>query len=407
MPDLVAAGLARHRAIAVDFARHGSPIVAIGLDEPVDRLVAGPMLGMEPGVDHQPACAEAGRLEIAELAHRIVGIDAKLVGQLLGIERPAFAIGVERQHRADQRHAVGIVALPDVAGNSLMITKSWKREFRPFGGAAQIDIILARHLAVDRSGGGIAARCSRLDRRRHALDHQLARNHRRKCLRQARADIRNPPVQIGQQLLASGRGVGIELGRILAERRHPFADRAAGHALLGHDRFHAGLDRLHLLLAELMDLVRRAGGRGPGLQCPGVIGIAVLEVPHAGIGRGGRTMLLQLVELAPQPRETLLAIDCSTRSTNLSSEAPLRPVFSERRDDRRLVRPLTSSGADDFDCFVESEVRRDHADCAVMLQPLGLAVDVPSIGVHSIGKCECVLGIRYRMATFKKSGRST
>src|SRR4030095_4830476 len=60
MPDLVAAGLAGHRAIAVDLARHGSPIVAVGLDEPVDGLVAGPALGVEPGVAHQPACPEAG-----------------------------------------------------------------------------------------------------------------------------------------------------------------------------------------------------------------------------------------------------------------------------------------------------------------------------------------------------------
>ena len=73
-----------------------------------------------PDVDHQAAAAEGDRLEVAEAADREVVIDAELVDQLLGIERPAFGISVEREQGADQRQLVGIFALPDVAGNRLV-----------------------------------------------------------------------------------------------------------------------------------------------------------------------------------------------------------------------------------------------------------------------------------------------
>ena len=119
--DLVAAGLAGPAAIAVDFARDFLGLRAVVVDEEADALLAGPALGVEAGVDDQAARAEGDALEIAEAARREVVIDAKLVGQLLGIERPAFGIGVERQQGADQRQLVGIFALPDVARDRLVV----------------------------------------------------------------------------------------------------------------------------------------------------------------------------------------------------------------------------------------------------------------------------------------------
>ena len=88
-------------------------------------------------------------------------------------------------------------------------------------------------------------------------------------------------------------------------------------------------------------------------------------------------MLLQFLHLALERRKTLVAIDCVTRSTSLSSDSPASVSFlREGRDDRRLLRLFGRAAADDPDRLVEREVGRDDADPAVVLQPLGLAVDV-------------------------------
>src|SRR3546814_8885391 len=100
MAHLVAAGLAGPGAISVDLALYFLDRRAVGGREPLDSVVAGPPLGVEPRVDDQPAGAERHGLEIAEPSQRIAFVDAELVGELLGIERPAFRIGVEGEQRA-------------------------------------------------------------------------------------------------------------------------------------------------------------------------------------------------------------------------------------------------------------------------------------------------------------------
>src|SRR3546814_3576083 len=121
MAHLVAAGLAGPGAISVDLALYFLDRRAVGGREPLDSVVAGPPLGVEPRVDDQPAGAERHGLEIAEPSQRIAFVDAELVGELLGIERPAFRIGVEGEQRADERQVVCIFALPDMAWDALMI----------------------------------------------------------------------------------------------------------------------------------------------------------------------------------------------------------------------------------------------------------------------------------------------
>jgi hypothetical protein len=58
---------------------------------------------VQSGVDDQPAGAERDRLQIAQAAERIVVVDAELVRELLGVQRPAFRVRVEREQRARQR----------------------------------------------------------------------------------------------------------------------------------------------------------------------------------------------------------------------------------------------------------------------------------------------------------------
>ncbi len=66
VPDLVAARLAGPRAIAVDFARHFLRVRSVHVDEELHALLARPALGVDAGVDDQPAGAEGDRLQIAE-----------------------------------------------------------------------------------------------------------------------------------------------------------------------------------------------------------------------------------------------------------------------------------------------------------------------------------------------------
>jgi hypothetical protein len=79
---------------------------------------------VKAGVDDQARGAEGDRVEIAEAADLKALVDSELVGELLGVERPAFGISVEGQQGADQRQLVGIFALPDVAGDRFMVREA-------------------------------------------------------------------------------------------------------------------------------------------------------------------------------------------------------------------------------------------------------------------------------------------
>ena len=105
---------------------------------------------MDAGIDDEAAGAEGERLEIAEASDLEIIVEAQLVGKLLGIERPAFRIGVERQHRADQRHPVRIFALPGMAGNRLVHREVGERIFAVQIGRAQVDPEAAGDRSVDR-----------------------------------------------------------------------------------------------------------------------------------------------------------------------------------------------------------------------------------------------------------------
>ena len=46
---------------------------------------------MDAGVDDETRSAERHRLQIAQAAEAIVGVDAQLIGELFGVKAPAFA----------------------------------------------------------------------------------------------------------------------------------------------------------------------------------------------------------------------------------------------------------------------------------------------------------------------------
>src|SRR6476469_5374602 len=90
VPDLVAAGLADHRAVALDFALRPGAGIARRLRHVVGGLFAAPALGMDAGVDDEARRPEQEALQEAGAAERVVGIDAKLVGKLFGVKGPTL-----------------------------------------------------------------------------------------------------------------------------------------------------------------------------------------------------------------------------------------------------------------------------------------------------------------------------
>src|SRR3546814_16848787 len=68
-----------------------------------DRLLAAPAIMVEAGVDDQARGAEHIGLQIAELAPRVVCVDAHLVGELFGIKAPAPGIARISGERSGER----------------------------------------------------------------------------------------------------------------------------------------------------------------------------------------------------------------------------------------------------------------------------------------------------------------
>ena len=149
LAHFVAAGLPRPGTIAVNLWREFSDAGAVGLSKPPLRLASAPAHGVEARIDHQTAAAEGNALQIAQPPDRIIVIGTQFIGELLGIKRPAFRIGVERQDRADQRQAIGLFALPDVTGDALVEAKVWHGKAVVAAGFAQIEPDLARDRAID------------------------------------------------------------------------------------------------------------------------------------------------------------------------------------------------------------------------------------------------------------------
>src|SRR3546814_4698335 len=90
LADHIARRLTRPHAITLDLGDVRSfggaeRVVIIG-----DRLLAAPAIMVEAGVDDQARGAEHIGLQIAELAPRVVCVDAHLVGELFGIKAPAL-----------------------------------------------------------------------------------------------------------------------------------------------------------------------------------------------------------------------------------------------------------------------------------------------------------------------------
>src|SRR5215468_3734584 len=108
-------------------------------------------------------------------------------------------------------------------GNSLVIAQSGQCVPWPDCCVAQIDVVHSGLRAIDRSWACISVGCAMLDRGRHAFHDQIAMHQSCERLRQPRADVGNPSVDVVEYLLPTGIGVRELVARILPEGSHAFA----------------------------------------------------------------------------------------------------------------------------------------------------------------------------------------
>ena len=107
-------------------------------------------------------------------------------------------------------------------------------------------------------------------------------------MRQAGANGVEPVVAIGDQLRLAGVGVGIELALVTIEGVDALPDRALGQPLFGQERLQPRLDRLGLIEAELVHLLRRHGGGRAGPERGPIEALSILELPAPRVVGGGR-----------------------------------------------------------------------------------------------------------------------
>src|SRR5579872_6642212 len=96
LADHIGTSLARKYHVAFNLASF-NPIV--------DGLLAGPVLGMEAGIDHQPPRAPQGIVELPEMTFGVALVPAGFGGQPLGIEPPAFNQCRDVSERSDLAEA--------------------------------------------------------------------------------------------------------------------------------------------------------------------------------------------------------------------------------------------------------------------------------------------------------------
>ncbi len=189
-------------------------------------------------------------------------------------------------------------------------------------------------------------------------------------------------VQPLQQLFLARVGVGEQLGRILVQRLHAFADRALGITLRLQDGVDLGADLGHLLAAHGVDLLGRERGRGVRLQPGGVEGLAVRQAPHARVVHGVGADLLQRLDLAGQGGLDLL-IDQGDGARVIARQVQRPGLAGQRLDHGHVGGRRIAQGADLRQHPVDDEVRRNDALTSVLTDLGRLAVQHAGEGVQA------------------------
>ncbi|GIX18842.1 MAG: hypothetical protein KatS3mg120_0518 [Erythrobacter sp.] len=369
--DLVAAGLPRPGAIAINLAGHLLGLGAIAFDKELPALFARPALGVQPGVHHQPAGAKGEALQISQPPDLEIIIGAQLIGKLFGIERPAFGKGVEGEDRADQRQAVGKLALPHVPGDAFVEGEIGKIILAVQIGGAQVDPEPPGDRAILAPRPAIGPGRARLLGERQAPHLERGIDQLVEGARHLRLDPGDALVDEGEDFRAPGIALGKLVAWVFGKRAHPLAHAAGGVADLLEDRIHARVDFLKLGQALAVDLLRAQGRGGRGADRPGVIFLAHRLGPHPGMVARLAALGLEFGKLA------LERGDDAVRDDPLSQAgAAFRPRQARggERADIALAR-AADARLHLRDRLVEQEGGRDHPQRMGGPDPVKLAIE--------------------------------
>ena len=152
-------------------------------------------------------------------------------------------------------------------------------------------------------------------------------------MRQQGLDSLDLFVQIAQQPFLILVRIGIEEPRIGIEPANALTDRALAHALSLEDHIDPRGQVGGLVQTHLMDLVRRQGRGGRGLQRRGIIGLTVWHAPNARIMDGLGLEAGDQIGLTVEGRLNLVLIDLG-RCRRIVAEKPLGLGAAHQRLDQ-------------------------------------------------------------------------
>ena len=243
----------------------------------IDHLLAGPVLGVDAGIDHQAYGAPVIGFQSAVVRIRVL-VEANLLAQPLGVERPALCVSRIVLVLAEVGQVVQLLRNGDLqvmAGNALVIRDGFYLVEIALGGVIQVDAQTARPAAVRRARlviGGI-----------HVLRNVVGnRGNLKRSLGQPAKELRQlrlhrPNVAaIGCHKRLGRRGMQLGIG--LQSRAKALQIREA--QLLRNGQ-HLGLVLLHLVESDLVNLVGGQIGSSRAAYTEGVVLCPVGQRPNA------------------------------------------------------------------------------------------------------------------------------
>ena len=265
--ELVGQRLRRVGDVALDFGGGVGAAHARVRQHVVDRPLAAPALGVEPGVDHQPHRPQHLVVERAPVLHRI-GVEPHVVAQRLGIERPAFDEGGVAVEALERRQALVLLRQADLEVVPRHAFVEVERGHAGDEAAREVVGVVEedpRPRAVGRALVVAAARLVALAVSGVGLDQERRARHAGEEARDLRVhSVADLGITGGHRGAAGGMEAGV--GADMLEE----GVQRSGEAQLRLHRFHVAVDAPDFSQAEPMDRAGRQGERRLALDQPAV-----------------------------------------------------------------------------------------------------------------------------------------
>ena len=222
------------------------------------------------------------------------------------------------------------------------------------------------------------------------------------ALAQLRRHLGHVAVQRRQQLLATGVGVRVELGGVVAQLHQPLRHRALRHPLLAQDHVQLGGDLRHLLQPQPVHF--RGGERGGGrrVQRRGVVAVALRQPPAARVVAGAGPRLARGGDL-PVERGVNLAGDdgLGPGAVGVAVEARRLGPAAHALHQHHVVDGAVAQGGHLLQRRVQREVGRQHAAGLVGAEALHVLVhdhregaQAVEVGVGVVGGADLVRAVQ-------------